>query len=209
MNKLDFILTFCFGALAGAGGAILYLKQYYAKIADEEIESVKQAYGTKLDEVYKQFGEDTHKDISVEHNGETQTVDTVSESFIDESLKHLDPETKAIYDKIITDYTSYAAEPGNDEKLAPVRDVYEIDEELYSESNIHYDKRILHFFVDDHTIFDPENVEILQPDDSIGQGGVDIVLRDEDTYSHFFRDDRQNCDYEVVKVSGAYYDEGR
>lgn len=205
MNKLDFALTFCLGALIGAGGAVLYLKKHYEKVADEEIDSIKKAYGDKLDEVYAQFGEDTHNDISVEDGTDTINVSTVTESFIDNSLKHL--EIPPEINKAITDYTSYSGDREIDKApLTPIRDVYEIDEELYSESNVNYDKRILHFFVDDHTIFDPENVELLQPDDCIGQAGLKIVVDEDDTYSHFFRDDRQACDYEVVKVSGGYYD---
>jgi hypothetical protein len=45
-------LYFVLGLACGAAGAYLYLKDRYERYAQEEIDSVKEAYGKKLDEIY-------------------------------------------------------------------------------------------------------------------------------------------------------------
>lgn len=178
MNKLLYAVAFA----AGVGTGILisrsYFKQKYEAIADEEIEDVKIAYG-----IFKK-----------EANEIINEVDKLKGEY----------ETKV---KLYSggDYSIYDDEhPRDDTAEYP----YEITEEEYSESELSYDKLVLQYYVEDGILFDPdENEVVMGQTTTIGEDGFNKLKDSDGTYALYFRNDTYGADYEVVKVSGSFYED--
>lgn len=187
MNKtLVGVVSFALGAAAGAAGAWYILKTKYEEIAQEEIDSVKQVFKKRLDEM-------NDKDISDnpdEH--EKDSKDLVDDEETDE---------KETYKQVV-DYTGYSATSESDEKKdVPEDRPYVIPPDAVGEL-VGYDYIELIFF-SDNTITDDQYELLENPEDVIGFESLNHFGEYEED-SVYVRNDRLKCDYAILLDERTY-----
>lgn len=187
MNKtLVGVVSFALGAAAGAAGAWYILKTKYEEIAQEEIDSVKQVFKKRLDEM-------NDKDIS-DHQDEHEedSKDPVDDEESDE---------KETYKQVV-DYTGYSATTEPDEKKdVPEDRPYVIPPDAVGEL-VGYDYIELIFF-SDNTITDDQYELLENPEDVIGFESLNHFGEYEED-SVYVRNDRLKCDYAILLDERTY-----
>lgn len=187
MNKtLVGVVSFALGAAAGAAGAWYILKTKYEEIAQEEIDSVKQVFKKRLDEM-------NDKDIS-DNQGEHEkdSKDPVDDEESDE---------KETYKQVV-DYTGYSATSESDEKKdVPEDRPYVIPPDAVGEL-VGYDYIELIFF-SDNTITDDQYELLENPEDVIGFESLNHFGEYEED-SVYVRNDRLKCDYAILLDERTY-----
>lgn len=188
MNKtLVGVMSFALGAAAGAAGAWYILKTRYEEIAQEEIDSVKQVFKKRLDEMGS-------KDISSKSD-EPIEEDPEKSDGGDESVE------KEVYKQII-DYTGYSATSESDEKKdVPEDRPYVIPPDAVGEL-VGYDYIELIFF-SDNTITDDQYELLENPEDVIGFESLNHFGEYEED-SVYVRNDRLKCDYAILLDERTY-----
>lgn len=177
MNKILYAVAFAAGIGTGVLISRSYFKQKYEAIADEEIDSVKEAYG-----VFKKEATDI-----------LNQVDEMKEEYERRSVAY-SPRTEMVVDD----------HPRDDIPDYP----YEITEEDYAETELSYDKKVLQYYIDDGILFDQDENEVVMGQATlIGEDGFEKVKNADDTFALYFRDDTYGADYEVVRVSGSFYED--
>lgn len=190
MNK---VLYFVLGLGVGAAGSYFYLRTKFDRIAQEEINSVKEAYADKLDEIR----------ASLEPEPEKQAKEEPVK------LKHQKPDlmefSKMVKKEGYRDYSTKVEKPEDPihEPFNP--DPYEITEDEFGELEDAYDKVSLIFYSDkvlayesDDNVFEYTN-ERLTPDfDDHFQIGSD---KEEAVY---IRNDIEKVDYAIYKDNRTY-----
>ena len=177
MNKILYAVAFAAGVGTGVLISRSYFKQKYEAIADEEIDSVKEAYGVfkkEAMEVMEQID-----DIKDKYEKRTEVYSPVRNAVPDDHPRD-----------DIPDYP------------------YEITEEEYAETELSYDKKVLQYYIDDGILFDQDENEVVMGQATlIGEDGFEKVKNADDTFALYFRDDTYGADYEVVRVSGSFYED--
>lgn len=205
MSKASTGFAFVAGLTIGAAGAWYYLKDKYAKLAEEEIASVKAAYAKReKPTTEEQAGHFPKKrtdrsqncaDCLLAHikDGE-QTLETVS---LVNAAKNMDKGS-------ITEYTQRLQEAGYkdysrtiDEKPSgtPGEVPYVISPDEFGELE-DYTKVSLTYFADG--VLADECGEIVDDVEEIIGDGLDHFGEYEDD-SVFVRSDAKRCDYEILK----------
>ena len=205
MSKASTGFAFVAGLTIGAAGAWYYLKDKYAKLAEEEIASVKAAYAKReKPTTEEQAGHFPKKrtdrsqncaDLLLAHikDGE-QTLETVS---LVNAAKNMDKGS-------ITEYTQRLQEAGYkdysrtiDEKPSgtPGEVPYVISPDEFGELE-DYTKVSLTYFADG--VLADECGEIVDDVEEIIGDGLDHFGEYEDD-SVFVRSDAKRCDYEILK----------
>ena len=187
MNKtLVGIVSFALGAAAGAAGAWYILKTKYEEIAQEEIDSVKQVFKKRLDEMNDQDISDNPD----EH--EKDSKDPVDDEETDEKVTY----------KQVVDYTGYSATSESDEKKdVPEDRPYVIPPDAVGEL-VGYDYIELIFF-SDNTITDDQYELLENPEDVIGFESLNHFGEYEED-SVYVRNDRLKCDYAILLDERTY-----
>ena len=187
MNKA---LYFILGLGVGAAGAYFYLREKFDQIAQEEINSVKEAYAAKLDEML----EDTDLVKEPEKDG-----------FAPVHLKHTKPDLME-FSKLVKKegYTSYATkiETPEDPVHKPFKDEpYEIKADEFGDIE-DYEKRTLILYSDevladelDDEVFDDVSKIIPDYKDHFGS---------EDSEAVYVRNDIEQTDYMICKDNRTY-----
>lgn len=174
MSKASTGFAFVAGLTIGAAGAWYYLKDKYAKLAEEEIASVKAAYAKRE-----------------KPTTEEKTISVVN------AAKHMDKGS-------ITEYTQRLQEAGYkdysrtiDEKPSgtPGEVPYVISPDEFGELE-DYTKVSLTYFADG--VLADECGEIVDDVEEIIGDGLDHFGEYEDD-SVFVRSDAKRCDYEILK----------
>lgn len=186
MNKTAVAaLGFLLGAASGAAGAWYILKTRYEQMAQEEIDSVKDVFRKRCNELKEQI--DPKKDDS-----DTETVD--------------DP-IAAETAKNIIDYSSYStksdkiAEVVKQDKHINSDPPYVITPEEFSEFE-DYSTISLYFFRDQ--ILTDDDYELLEDvDDVIGFESLNHFGEYEDD-AVYVRNDRLKTDYEILRDERTY-----
>ena len=177
----------------GLGAGILASKRFfqtkYEKIANEEIESVRESISKRS------------------HILEESSIDD-PEKFANkliEDIKRSDIRSTHVYSTIDNMYqksnTERLLEKEHPEDDRP-EDCYEITESEYSETALGYDKRTLHYYIDDDMLVDADNGDWTNSD--LGAEAYERI-RTADDSELYFRNDPSANDYEVVRIKGAYY----
>lgn len=201
MNKTaTTVAAFLLGAAAGAAGAWYILKDRYAQIAQEEIDSVKEAFSHRAESV-KADTDDS--DISDEDEPEEPTRAT-------DMMKN---KSEKLIEKL--DYTSYSEKPDISEVVrqriepeAKEDDVkedrpYVIRPDEFGEFE-DYEQISLTFYSDQ--IITDDNDDILEDVDRvIGFDSLNHFGEYEDD-SVYVRNDRLKCDYEILLDQRTYED---
>lgn len=194
MNK---VLYFVLGLGVGAAGSYFYLRTKFDQIAQDEINSVKEAYADKLDEIR----------AGLEPEPECDEEDEKGEKPV--KLKHQKPDlmefSKMVKKEGYRDYSTKTEKPDDPAHQPFNPDPYEITEEEYEELSDIYDKVSLIFYSDkvlayesDDNVFEYTD-ERLTPDfDDHFQEGSD---KEEVVY---IRNDIEKVDYAIYKDNRTY-----
>lgn len=194
MNKtIGMTAAFLLGAAAGAASAWYILKEHYAQIAQEEIDSVKEAFSRRD----KQIKDEHSEDISDEAPEEEpkRATDMVKQEASDLAEK--------------LDYTAYSTKPAIADVVKKMEEnvkhdsPYVIPDEDYGTA-FDYDQIELMFFAD--KILADDDMEIIEDvEDIVGfealgqlQFGVKETI--------CVRNDRLKCEYEIVLDERTYAD---
>lgn len=190
MSKASTGFAFVAGLTIGAAGAWYYLKDKYAKLAEEEIASVKAAYAKRE----KPTTEEKAGRLLANIKDGEQTFETVS---LVNAAKNMDKGS-------ITEYTQRLQEAGYkdysrtiDEKPSgtPGEVPYVISPDEFGELE-DYTKVSLTYFADG--VLADECGEIVDDVEEIIGDGLDHFGEYEDD-SVFVRSDAKRCDYEILK----------
>lgn len=191
MNKtIATTAAFLLGAAAGAAGAWYILKERYAQIAQEEIDSVKETFG-KLYDADKNSTEKT-EDIPDEEDPEPSIAEN----------QEMQQKAK----KMITtlDYTSYSVKPEIDTtEEHPSDKPYVITPDEFGEFE-DYETISLTFYAD-QIVCDDNNEPLENLNDVIGFESLNHFGEYEDD-SVYVRNDRLKCDYEILLDMRKYED---
>lgn len=191
MNKtIATTAAFLLGAAAGAAGAWYILKEHYAQIAQEEIDSVKETFG-KLYDADKNSTEKT-EDIPDEEDPEPSIAEN----------QEMQQKAK----KMITtlDYTSYSVKPEIDTtEEHPSDKPYVITPDEFGEFE-DYETISLTFYAD-QIVCDDNNEPLENLNDVIGFESLNHFGEYEDD-SVYVRNDRLKCDYEILLDMRKYED---
>ena len=201
-EELKLVAAFTIGLGAGILASKRFFQLKYEKIANEEIESVKRNFAhrsghiletnsldkpdefkVKLDEKRNDKG-----DITYYSSLEYDTVGTVTTTTSDYIRKEVD------------DLRAEREHPEDDRP----DDTYQISEETYSETELGYDKRTLHYYMDDDILVDAVDGDLNNGETLIPKEYLDLI-RNSDEPELYFRDDSYGVDYEVLRMKGSYY----
>lgn len=181
MNKPFGLILFLAGAAVGSAASWLYAKKKYEKIAQEEIDSVKEVF-THNAKMKKD--EDGDSEDRVEEDPEEDTDDRV------------------LYRGISHQYRNYSnSERGNDqEKVSPVDKPYVISPDEFGEDDF---DTVTFTFYSDHTVTD-ENDEVLEDmDEVIGVESLNHFGEYEDD-AVYVRNPRLKLDIEILLDNRSY-----
>lgn len=185
MSKVTTGLAFIFGVGVGALATWRVAKGYYEKIADEEIESVKETFS-------KRAKDTTGTIASTAVANAIKTVDDGIRNMSEASIKAA---------RTIAEYTNYAAPaPQNDYGYSDVPVI--IEDEEFGQDEM-YDKRTLTYYKDGvlADIYD-NPVEF---DEVVGEGNREKFMDPEDNVI-YIRNDEYQTYYEVVIEDMTYDD---
>ncbi len=177
MNKSTNFITFILGVFIGSIVTRQYVEKKYEKIAQEEIDSVKEIF-------YKRSGihnEKTEKNVS---DKEEKTNVVQYETLLN---KH--------------NYTAYSKKEEDKKSMNNDRPYIIIPEE-FSDDFEDYEKITLTYYAD-HFLADDNDQLIENIDDIVGFESLNCFKKYEDD-SVFVRNDRLKCDYEILLDQRTY-----
>ena len=180
MNILKGAIIFIAGVGVGAAAAYAYLKDTYERIAEDEIEEMREYYTNKK-RVRKEL--DKYVDIIKEEEG------------------YVSYSTAEVQKDIMEGFERKAQQeyPREDWPEQPVI----IDESDFSEDRLDFEKISLDYFMDDGALVD-ETDSLVEMEDTVGFENMEGFLNDEDQLVMYIRNQKLGCDYEVTKVGGSY-----
>ena len=184
MNK---VIPFVLGAAAGSVVTWLAVKQYYKRIADEEIESVVERFKNR---------ERTSAGLSVaEPHTETESVTTTAtyENTANYTMQ------KEEYEKLLED-NGYSSTPGDDNYAVFTGDdgdtpPFVIAPEDFGETG--FDTKTFKYFKD-FVLTDDEGEIVLDPENIIGDALSRFGAYGDDD-AVYVRNSDVECDYEILK----------
>ena len=188
-------IAFLLGAGCGVLGTWKYFQTKYDKIANEEIESVKEALSHRSGHIIE--------DTSIE-NPEKFAKKIVEESK-DNQIKvysTLDNLYSVQQKNTIHEYVEQLAAEAEHPEDDRSEDCYEISETDFSETALGYDKLTLHYYIDDDMLVNADNGDWTSQD--IGPEGLERI-RHSDEVELYFRNDPTATDYEIIRIKGTYY----
>lgn len=188
----------------GLGAGILASKRFfqlrYEKIAEEEIESVKAAMAYRSGHIIEKNSVDNPDDF-VEKVETEMNKPGGPEFYSSLGSLYSDPveESRATREEI-EQTIAEREHPEEDD----AEEMYMISEEQYSETKIHYDKKCLHYYMDDGMLVDAIDGDLVPGEVLLPQVCRDVVLMSDEPVL-YFRDDTYGADYEVLRMKGCYY----
>lgn len=190
MNRnLERILIFLAGGIAGSLAMYKLINVRYAELTDKEINSVKEMYKIKLEELEEKK---TYKDI-LEDN-EYVKKDIESTNKLKETLEETDEITKETLLSINEDVST---------SLEEYKDPYVITPDQYGE-NPDYEMTSLTLY-SDGVLCDENDEEITDIENLLGNTLETFDIFDDD--SLFVRNDSRKQDYEIIRVTDRRYGE--
>lgn len=190
MKNLIPFATFIIGAAIGSVATWFYAKKRYEKIAQEEIDSVKQIF------TYKKEEPNESSDESIEEDRKHENV-TREKPDITQYAKMLSKQEYTNYSK--PDALEEDPEPEEKTWKAP----YVISPDEFGEFD-DYDKISLTFY-SDHILCDDDNEPVEDVESTIGFESLNHFGEYEDD-SVFVRNERLKVDYEILLDLRKYSD---
>lgn len=186
-SKMIFLSGFVMGLASGSFGAWYYAKKYYERIAQEEIDSVKEAFATK-----EERESEKTDDIS-ENNEAAVKTDEVKPNIVDYAAK--------LHKEGYTNYSS-VTESREDEEMNEDKP-YVIPPESFME-NDEYEHTSLTYYADG--VLTDENDEVIDDVDAVvGEDALNHFGEYEDD-SVYVRDDVLKIEYEILLDQRNYSD---
>lgn len=191
-EKIAKVAAFAIGVAIGSAIAWKFAKDKYKRIADEEIDSIKERYAKKYAQIKNASNEEKEEAV-ICARGEMG----------DENQDSM----KALYAEILRDRQySKEADEDNDEKGGedPMQNVtrpYLITPDEFGERD-DYETESLHYYEDGTLVDDWDNV-IEDIDDIVGTDSLNH-FGDYEEDSVFVRNDEQKTDYEILREPGEY-----
>lgn len=183
------VAIFSVGVGVGVAASMTYFDKKYQKLADEEIESCRQAFSKPKVVLVKDEKVEEAKVLE----GET-AVSSIMPNVYSSSVQL---ETKAYSDYYAPKKVEEAQtlSPKEDEPFDISVDEYEEDTEFM--------KVTLNLYLSDGALVYEETEELADEGSTIGQENLDDFSRTSFS-SAYFRNPKNNIDYEVIKVDGSY-----
>lgn len=183
------VAIFSVGVGVGIAASMTYFDKKYQKLADEEIESCRQAFSKPKIVLVKDEKVEEAKILE----GET-AVSSVMPNVYSSSVQL---ETKAYSDYYAPKKVEEAEtlSPKEDEPFDISVDEYEEDTEFM--------KVTLNLYLTDGALVYEETEELADEGSTVGQENLDDFSRTSFS-SAYFRNPKNNIDYEVIKVDGSY-----
>lgn len=189
-NKIVFIFAFSLGAAAGAVVSWRLLKEKYERIAQEEIDSVKEVFSQR----------------NVKPVEESDGIESTNTDDTEEDDADIDGYTRIVNDLGYTKYSSISKKDSG--KKEHSEGPYVISEEEFDELD-DYDSNTLTYYSDGVLADDNDDV-VEDVEDTVGHNSL-LYLGQEDGPLHFIdsvyvRNDERKCDYEILYDVRKYAD---
>lgn len=198
MNKLKTMIVFLVGLTVG-GSAVWYLtKEKYAKIAEDEINSVKEAYARREQQKNNTPGTDISADEVVVQvpaaTGKVQDKGDITDFVrrVQGDEHYTNYSTTSVPERVV----GATEEADNENVPAP----YVISPDEFDELEGFTPVSLAYFA--DGVLADERGVVIEDPEELIGDGLQHFGEYEED--SVFVRNELLKCDYEILKELGTY-----
>lgn len=189
-NGIKLAAAFIFGAGVGILGTRQFFKTKYEEIANEEIESVKRSMSFRSGHILET--------TSIEKP--EKFIDKVSNAIEDSKLYSSIEVAKQenIVKEQIEKAKAEAEHPEDDRSV----DIFEITEEEYSETELGYEKRTMHYYTNDDMLVNADDGDWTNQE--FNTTCIDRIRTSKEA-ELYFRDDANGIDYEVLRMIGAYY----
>lgn len=198
MSKLKTTIVFLMGVTIG-GGAVWYLtKEKYAKIAEDEINSVKEAYARREQQKSNTQRTDIPSDEGVVQvpaaTGKVQDKGDITEFArrVQGDKRYTNYSTTSVPEK-----TAGAQEESGEESVKPP---YVISPDDFNELEGFTPVSLTYFA--DEVLADERGVIVENPEELIGDGLQHFGEYEDD--SVFVRNELLKCDYEILRDLGTY-----
>lgn len=193
MSK-NYIYALLIGAISGAVPAWYFTKKKYERIAQEEIDSVKEEFRKKIDNLYQkyaaEYGEKNEKPESTDH-----------EKVVDGEILAYKRDTPRV------DYTRFSKDPPEEviaeagtPDMPPEAKPYVIAPEDFGFED--YEPITLTYYKDG-VLTDEDDEPVENPDDIVGSD-YDSHFGEYDQDVVYVRNERMKCDYEILRDERRY-----
>lgn len=189
------VFAFIFGGVIGAGAAWYVTKTYYDNHMQEEINSVKEAYGRKKCACAEKSCDE-----------QNETASPVTNKDADDPIRReVDThKTNYVAYQRLTDNLEYGRELNFDPDSSVVAYVIS-DTEFGEMENEGYHEMSLVYYIDD-ILADYQDDEIIENvEGCIGTDWKKAFDKGEDIV--YVRNDRRMCDYEILRSEKSYHDD--
>lgn len=189
-NGIKLAAAFIFGAGVGVLGTRQYFKLKYEEIANEEIESVKQSMSFRSGHILEETSIEKPEEFA------NKVSNAIEDSKLYSSIE------VAKQEKIVKEQIEKAKAEAEHPEDDRSEDIFEITEEEYSETELGFEKKTMHYYTDDDMLVNADDGDWTNQE--FNAECIDKI-RDSDDTELYFRDDANGIDYEVLRIRGAYY----
>lgn len=196
--------AFTIGLGAGILGSKRFFQTKYEKIANEEIESVKAKYSMRSGHIIERTSIEEPEEFEEKIAEEMKQPEPRIYSTIDNMYSQQEkPIPKERYSDDKEEREDRIVETLHPEENDYPEEPFEISEEEFSETELGFEKVVLHYYVADDILADADsgNTDLGQ---TIGDEGLNEV-RIGNCIEYFFRNPNYAVDYNVIRVPGSYY----
>ena len=181
MNKLSYLLAFAAGALIGSAATWYFVKDKYEKLAQEEIDSVKETF------------KKSYEDQEVKHEEEIHKVENKYYNALSQDYNY---EKKSRPEAIL--------EEDEEEEVRKMDEPYVIKPYEFGDY-IDYEQISLLYFADG-VLADEDTLDVIDDvDETVGEYFADHFGEYEED-SVYVRNDAKRCEYEILKDERQYKD---
>lgn len=207
MSKFGTAIAFVTGAVLGGAAVWYFTKDYYAKLAEEEIESVKEAYSHKMGSRMKDLGNQFAEGIKegLEESGKTPAVLTkvADKGGIAEYAERIKNGAPMEYSRTVVPEVKMEVptEPvGDDQPKDPSLIPYVISPEEFAELDGYTPVSLAYF--EDGVLSDEYGVIIDDIEEIVGDALNHFGDYEEDSVC--VRNDAKRCDYQILREERTY-----
>ena len=181
MNKLSYLLAFAAGALIGSAATWYFVKDKYEKLAQEEIDSVKETF------------KKSYEDQEVKHEEEIHKVENKYYNALAQDYNY---EKKSRPEAIL--------EEDEEEEVRKMDEPYVIKPYEFGDY-IDYEQISLLYFADG-VLADEDTLDVIDDvEETVGEYFADHFGEYEED-SVYVRNDTKRCEYEILKDERQYKD---
>lgn len=182
MNKLSYLLAFAAGALIGSAATWYFVKDKYEKLAQEEIDSVKETF------------KKSYEDQELKHEEEIHEVEN---KYYNSLAQNYNYEKKSRPETILE-------EDDEEEGVRKMDEPYVIKPYEFGDY-IDYEQISLLYFADG-VLADEDTLDVIDDvEETVGEYFADHFGEYEED-SVYVRNDAKRCEYEILKDERQYKD---